>query len=91
MQFPPVEVFIAGLKATFFSVAVHGGLFAKFATKGCSAPFGGALAWGARQIASQGICGEFLPVDFAGRDSLDESPLVADRAFVVQIESSMVG
>lgn len=42
-------------------------------------------------MASQGLRGDFSPVDFSRRHSVDIAPVVADRAFVVQVEPTVVG
>ncbi len=78
------------MKTVPFFGELGDGFFTKFAANGLLAPFGWAVRRRALEIAAKGIFGDLSPIDLSRCDSLDKSPVVADRALVVQVKASVV-
>lgn len=91
LQTPPIQVLVTRAEAAIVPILGVRRVLAELAVNRRVAPLERPVARVALEIATQEIGGDLAPDNLACRDSLDGSPFVADGAFVVQIEASVVG
>ncbi len=91
LQTPPIQVLVTRAEAAVVPILGGRRVLAEPAVNRRVAPLERSVARGALEIAAQEFGGDLAPDNLACCDSLHGSPVVADGAFVVQIEAPVVG